>query len=449
MPLLMTYEQWMKRTHSMVRPRSDSLKVIDEAIRRRDEMGAKKALVAWIDDQNKKRQDWHRSVRNQDHAVEELYKQLGVLGTAVPYKNITEEMDDKLAKAHIRREQRLAAAKMFDGRTLKFKDSFWGISRKTCAEGRSKLFNSAKNVGKSTVGVGGNIASVGSSAYSIGSDLKTTIQTIMGTLAPETQSALVEHVFGEGIAQFVANVTPVIGVVSSGAKAIKDWVGVAMNVSKATEMESRYGDVRMGDPSAALESIVAIIDRQIKKQTADAAIHTTAFTAKGISALADGGTATNAVLGALETIAVLLNTLADLVIDARQVDAGNALIVAKQFDLTMFSKCPILGCYYVAVQDHSTIMDFDFANMGKANWQQEAQRLKYAITPVIKQAGVLIDKSRVEIKGMEEAKGVYQRSLWNVINLKYKSKGYGQGTTMPGIAGPNVDIIEAVAKGDI
>lgn len=433
----------------MVRPRSDSLKVIDEAIRRRDEAGAKKALISWIDDQNKKHQDWHRSVRNQDHAVEELYKQLGVLGSAVPYKNITEEMDDKLAKAHIRREQRLAAAKMFDGRTLRFKDSFWGISRRKCAEGRSKIFNSAKNVGKSTVGVGGNIASVGSSAYSIGSDLKTIIQTIMGTLAPETQSALVEHVFGEGIAQFVANVTPLFGVVSSGGKAIKDWVGVAQNVYQATEMESRYGDVRLGDASAALEAIVAIIDRQIKKQTADAAIHTTAFTAKGIAVLADGGTATTAALGAVETVAVLLNTLVDLVIDARQVDAGNALIAAKQFDLTLFSKCPILGCYYVAVQDHSTIMDFDFANMGKANWQQEAQRLRYAIGPVIKQAGVLIDKSRVEIKGMEEAKGVYQRSLWNVINLKYKSKGYGQSTNMPGIAGPNIDIIDAVAKGDI
>lgn len=449
MPLLMTYEQWMKRTYSMVKSRSDSLKVIDEAIKRRDEAGAKRALINWIDEQNKKRQDWHRSVRNENHAVEELYKQLGILGTAVPYKNITEEMDDKLAKAHIRREQRLAAAKMFDGRTLRFKDSFWGISRRKCAEGRSKILNSAKNVGKSTVGVGGNIASVGSSAYSIASDLKTTIQTIMGTLAPETQSALVEHVFGEGIAQFAANVVPLVGLISSGGKAIKDWVGVAQNVYRATEMESRFGDVRMGDASAALEAIVAIIDRQIKKQTADAAIHTTAFTAKGISALADGGTATTAVLGVVETIAVLLNTLADLVIDARQIDAGNTLIAAKQFDLTLFSKCPILGCYYVAVQDHSTIMDFDFANMGKANWQQEAQRLKYAITPVIKQAGVLIDKSRVEIKGMEDAKGVYQRSLWNVINLKYKSKGYGQSTNMPGIAGPNIDIIDAVAKGDI
>jgi hypothetical protein len=433
----------------MVRPRSDALKAIDETIRSRDEAGSKKALIDWIDEQNKKRQDWHRSVRNQDHAVEELYKQLNILGSAVPYKNITEEMNDKLAKAHIRREQRLAAAKMFDGRTVRFKDGFWGISREKCAEGRSKIFNSAKNVGKTAVGVGGNVASMGSSAHSIASDLQTIIQTIMGTLAPETQSALVEHVFGEGVAQFVANVTPFVGVISSGGKAIKDWVGVAQNVYRATEMESRYGDVRMGDPAAALAAIVAIIDRQIKKQTADATIHTTAFSAKGIGVLADGGTATNAALGAIETIAVLLNTLVDLVIDARQVDTGNTLIAAKQFDLTLFSKCPILGCYYVGVQDQSTIMDFDFDNMGKANWQQEAQRLRYAIAPVIKQAGVLIDKSRVEIKGMEDAKGVYQRSLWNVINLKYKSKGYGQRTNMPSISGPNIDIIDAVAKGDI
>jgi len=449
MPLLMTYEQWMKRTHSLIKSRSDSLKVIDEAIRRRDETATKKALINWIDEQNKKHQDWHRSVRNGDHAVEELYKQLNILGAGVSYSNIGEEMDDKLAKAHIRREQRLAAAKMFDGKTLRFKDSFWGISRKKCAEGRSKILNAAKNVGKSTVGVGGNIASVGSTAYTIGSDLKTIIQTIMGTLAPATQSALVEHVFGEGVAQFVANVTPCLGVVSSGAKAIKDWVGVAYNVHQATEMESRYGDVRMGDPSAALASIVAIIDRQIKKQTADAVIHTTAFTAKGAAAIADGGTATNAVLGVVETIAILLNTLVDLVIDAKQVDTGNALILGNQFDLTMFSKCPILGCYYVAVQDHSTIMDFDFANMGKANWQQEAQRLRYAIKPVIQQAGTLINASRVEIMGMEAAKGVYQRSLLDVIKLKYKSKGYGQSTNIPGIAGPDVDIIDAVARGEI
>src|SRR5271156_1774257 len=234
MPLLMTYERWISRTYSRVKSRSDSLKLIDEAIKRRDEAGAKKALISWIDEQNKKHQDWHRSVRNGDGAVEELYKQLNVLGSAVPYKNITQEMDDKLAKAHIRREQRLAAAKMFDARTLRFKDSFWGISRQKCAQGHSKLLNTTKNVGKTAFGVGSNVGSAASTAYSIGSDLKTTIQTIMGTLAPETQSALVEHVFGATISEFIASVVPFLGVISSGGKAVKDWVGVAQGVHKAT-----------------------------------------------------------------------------------------------------------------------------------------------------------------------------------------------------------------------
>jgi hypothetical protein len=69
------------------------------------------------------------------------------------------------------------------------------------------------------------------------SDRKTTIQTIMGTLAPETQSALVEHVFGEGVAQFVASVVPFIGVFGSGGKAIKGWVGVAHGVYQATALQ--------------------------------------------------------------------------------------------------------------------------------------------------------------------------------------------------------------------
>ena len=451
MPLLMTYDQWMKRTYSLVKARSDSLKAIDEAIKRRDEAGAKKALIHWIDEQNAKQQDWHRSVRNGDGVVEQLYKELRILGPPVGYRNIREEMDDKLAKADLRRLQRLAAAKMFIGRTLAFKDSFWGISRAKCAQTRasSRVLNAAKNVGKTTAGVGANAASIGSSAYTIGSDLKTIIESIIGTLKPATQSALIEHVFGETVASFALHAAPVIGVVSSGAKAVKDWVGVARNVHTASDMESRGRDFRMGDPAAALAAIGAIIDRQIRKQTADAVIHTTAFTAKGISALADGGTASTAALGAVETIAVLLNMLTDLAIDAKQVEVGNELIAARQFDLTLFSKCPILGCYYVVVQDDSTIMDFNFENMGKANWEQEARRLKYAISPVIKQAAALIDKSRVEIKGMEMAKGVYQRSLFDSIYVYYKSKGYGQSKTMASMSSSDFDIVEEVTKGNL
>ena len=59
MPLLITHEQWMKRTHSIFEPRSQSLKEIDDAIARKDVAAARSALVRWIDGQNKKRQDKH------------------------------------------------------------------------------------------------------------------------------------------------------------------------------------------------------------------------------------------------------------------------------------------------------------------------------------------------------------------------------------------------------
>ena len=87
-------------------------------------------------------------------------------------------------------------------------------------------------------------------------------------------------------------------------------------------------------------------------------------------------------------------------------------------------------------------MDFDIENMGRENWQLEAQRLKVAIRPVIKKASDLIKNSRIEIPGMESAKGVYQASLLNKIKLFYKSKGYGLSSQQP-------DIIEAVVKGDV
>ena len=429
----------------MIKRRSNELKKIDEAIKLNNARAAKAALENWIKAQNAKGADWHKSVRNQKGAVQSLYNNLGILGAAVGYKNIGEEMDDKLAKVEIKRAHRLAASKMFTGKKVKFKDSFWGISRNKCKENASKMErakNAAGNAARTTAGVGGNVAANAAEARSIATNLRTAINSILGNAISEpTKNALVEQVFGTGLAQFVADATPFFGVVSSGVGATQAWVGVAMKLSSARKMESHYGDVRPGDAAAALDAIVSIIDKQIRKQTADGVIRTTAFSAKGISLLADGGTASTAALGAIESIAILLNTLADLVIDASQRDAGNKLISEGKIDVQLFEKCPILGCYYIVMQEHSTIMNFEVANMGKNNWSLEAERLRNAIEPVLKKAANLIKDSRLEIPGMELSKGVYQSSLKQKIYLYYKSKGYGQNS--------EVDVIDLVAQGKL
>ncbi|MDI1241955.1 MAG: hypothetical protein PSX80_08565 [bacterium] len=401
------------------------MKRIDQAIAFRDQGEAKRALIAWIDEQNKKRQDWQRSVRNEKGMVKKLYDELGVLGAAPAFQNPAAGVADEAAKAELRREQQIAAAKMFAGKEIKFKDSFWGISRLKCREQTSKIGkarNAAGNVAMTAFGVGSNLGSAAATAGGIASSLRTVIQEIMGELPAATHNEIIEQVFGTTVENFIFEVAPLIGMVSSGAKATMAWVGVARNIHSATQMEARVFDVRAGDASAALQSMIAVIDRQIKKQTADGAIHTTAFAGKVAASAADFGTATTAAIGAVESVANLLNTLVDLVTDAKQMIAGNKLIVEQKLDLDLFNTCPILGCYYIVVQDHSTIMNFDIANMGRDNWQQEAERLKYAIQPVLLKAADLISKSRIGIMGMDQAKGVYQASILQKIELYYKSR---------------------------
>ena len=434
MPITTNYAQWMKRTYSRTRRRSESLKAIDEAVRIRHEPAAKAALIQWIKEHNKQNKDWHRSVRNSDGAVEALFKELRIMDSDVAYRNIGEEMDDKLAKAHIRREQRLAKEKLFDGKTVQFKSSFFGFAQR---ESNTKMAT-VKAAGRTVHGVGSKAKEVAG----IVKNIETIIRAITDTLEPEEASKIITFVFGQSAANFALEAAPIIGVATSGAKMVVGWVGVAKTVHSRSDMESRREVIRKGDPSAAFSSILLIIERDLKKQTADATIHTAAFTAKGIGVIADGGAATGTIVGAIESIAKLLNLLVDVAIDAKQIQEGKKLLKERNFDITMFSSCPILGCYYIVIQDDSTIMDFDIENMGKDNWQLEAQRLKIAIRPVISKGSQLIAKSRVEIPGMEKAKGVYQASLLNRIKVFYKSKGYGLSSKEP-------DIIEAVVKGDV
>jgi hypothetical protein len=89
MPLTMSHADWMKNTHSLRKHRSQSLIRVDQAVMARNEAQAKLALISWINEQNAKNQDWHKSVRNTKGTVEKLYKQLNILG-ASPKENVIE-----------------------------------------------------------------------------------------------------------------------------------------------------------------------------------------------------------------------------------------------------------------------------------------------------------------------------------------------------------------------
>ncbi len=434
MPITMNYTEWMRRTHSRTKRRSSTLKALDEAIRIRHEPAAKTAMLSWIKEHNAKGKDWHRSVRNKNGAMEAIYQELRILGSEVVYANTDQEEEDKRAKAHLRHEQSLAKQRLFLGKRLRFKDSFFGVTRRKSKGSVDTL--------KAAIGTTKGMASNVKQVKGIADDIQTIIKSITGNLPAAEANQIIVAVLGQNAAQFAMDAAPIIGVVSSGAKAVKDWVGVARTIHSRRDLESRTDSIRTGDPSAAFQTILLIIERNLQKQTADASIHTAAFTVKGIGVIADGGAATGTVTGALESLAVLLNTLVDIAREAHEMKLGNEMLTRGDLDVTIFGTCPILGCYYIAIMDDSTIMDFDLDNMGKENWHLEARRLKIAIRPVIAKAGQLIAKSRVEIPNLENAKGVYQQRLTAKLRVWYKSKGYG-------VKSPPHDIIEAVVKGEV
>ncbi len=413
MPITISYDEWRRRTFSRTARRSTALKELDEAIRIRHEPAAKKALIEWIKAHNKKGKDWHTSVRNKDGVVEALYKELGILGSEVSYANAGQERDDQLAKEFIKKEQRLAKQKLFEGKKLKWKSSFTGVHKAKSDSAKHKLEARLKTA----KGLKGHYDTVESTRKNI----LTIIDGITGNLPTAEANDLIKKVFGAEAAEFAKNQAPLIGAVTSGANAVKEWVQVANGIRATMDLESRSVSIRTGDPSAALLSVLALMEREIERKTAAASIHTAAFVVKTAGLAADAGAATGQVAGALESLAQLLNTLVDVVRDYKQMKAGNELLKAGKLDLTLFEKSPILGCYYIATMDDSTVMDFDIDNMGRENWQLEAQRLKVAIKPVVHTAGKLIAKSRVEIPGMDHAKGVYQQSMADKLKVWFYS----------------------------
>jgi hypothetical protein len=447
--MAITHDIWMKETYSRFHPRSEAFKAIDAALLKKDKLGAKLALINWIDGQNKKKKDWHKSVRNEKQTVETLYKELGILGFEIENQSFKNLLADSYAKNEVRKMQFEAKSKMFNGKRLQVKDSFFGITQ---TQSKSKLAQIAA-FASSNKNVAVKEAKAIKTVGGIANNIKTAIESITeGINDEETKSEIVMAVFGAEAAEFAAEMAPLFGILSSGAKATKDWVNVAIKINQKSTMTDHYVDMRAGDPSRALEAIIRIIDSEISKTKTDGKIHTSAFAAKSLGVLIDGGTGTSAAVGACEKVALLINTLVDVVREYKQMEAGNKIIKEQKFDLEMFNTCPILGCYFIVMQDHSTIMDFDFANMGKENWQQEALRLKYAINPVIKQADKYIQSARIEINGFKNAKGVYHSTLMQMIRLKYKSRGWGQSQAPQNgniISLPYIDFVEEVVKGDL
>lgn len=432
MARLPTYDEWMKDTWSLTSPRSAFLKVLDDAIKTYDsnkspdnKAKVKTALDRWRFEQSKQGKDWRTSVRNQKQAVSNLYRAV----SDQDKRSFTKEEMDALK--YIAQAQKLALAKQFATAEIRFKPTtLVGMAQgagtawqqfKTGTQSLKQGASTAKGVYGAGKGVLGGVQqarkgispamAASAASHANFAVIRTKVVELCRALCPDVDP---NHVFSAlhlgGVESFAADVAPFVGIISSGGKAVIGWIGVAKKAYESVDLESRRHAFAPGDPEAAFDAVGELLDREIAASAAGATVKTAAFTGKTLGTFADFGSVTGPVIGLLELLATVLQAVVEYVRDFLECRKASKLLKTGPLDFRLFVASPILGCYFLVIQDHSTIINFAVGDYGTPNFVFDVERLVRKIDPVLSKARTYIRSSRLEIPGMANAKGIVEKN---------------------------------------
>jgi hypothetical protein len=151
-----------------------------------------------------------------------------------------------------------------------------------------------------------------------------------------------------------------------------------------------------------------LLEREITSAVARASVKTGAFTAKAAGVFADAGAVTGPVVGLLELLAEVIQTVIEYVRDYKECEVANQMLRLGALNLDLFDACPILGCHFLVIQDHSTIINFAIGEYGTENWMFDVEQLVKKVEVVLGKCRELIRLSRLEIPGTAGAKGLVE-----------------------------------------
>lgn len=422
---LMSHRDWMKLTDGgMMSMRSNQLKAVDNALlayERQRSPAARNAVNAalqgWI---GSKGAGWKTSVRNKHNAVDSLFRQLTGLGNQGPA--------DRVALSHIRDETRAIVTDLFQGKQLTFRP---GILTKIAGND----FLSKAGVGVTVFGTGRSVHKLaalhgsgggGGHAGQLASGLLD--EVIPPAIRGEVLQALAAQM-PSFMHELAASCAPFVGLGTSGA-------GVLIGAAKVARAEFRLEQARMhsartlsaGEAEAALNAVVRMLDRESTNSLAGLAVGMTEFGGKAAAFLADGGTATNAAIGAASGLVKLIMIARLAVRDIGERNDANAILKQPVITVKLFEACPVMGAYLVCCAPTSVIMNtiLDPERFGQPGMMDIVERAaKKHLAPMKAQAQRLVKEHRMFIAELQNHAGVLETNK-KKLKAMLKNKGNGK-----------------------
>ena len=219
---------------------------------------------------------------------------------------------------------------------------------------------------------------------------------------------VVDAVTNQTLQQLFTEMTPFLGILTSGLKSAKGWKQVFEGGRNIYQSNQAKLGVLPGDPRAAVDAIITLLERKLAKDSVNAARHSATLGVKVAGLFADLGTATTAGVGLANAVAGLALELANLGLDYHDLKAGNKrLAQPEKLNATIFDKCPILGCYIIVISDTSNVLNFCVADIGLPGWMDHVEAMKRQhLDKLIKTANSFIVSSRIHLAGLHTTKGI-------------------------------------------
>ena len=216
----------------------------------------------------------------------------------------------------------------------------------------------------------------------------------------------------EFLADFLSSALPVVQQVKAGAQAASNWGTAASDWHKSRKTTVQRTFLLPGNARDACDAVAVLLRTSRDEHAALATIQTTQLAVSTAGLFADLGGVTGPAVAAASAVAKTCQKV--MIMGARYKEMKNINLIlrstpAEHLTSNIFKASPLLGCYYLANNTTSNVLNIMSSNIIEDGWMTQAeQNIKNHLNPLIKECQRFILESRYVLDPIRFNKAMYK-----------------------------------------
>lgn len=213
------------------------------------------------------------------------------------------------------------------------------------------------------------------------------------------------------ITDFISGALPIVQQLKSGAKMFSEWGKSAQDFHKSRKVNKHMPFILPGNARDACSAVQRLLRESSAEHAGLATTHTAQFAVSTAGLFADLGAATGPATSAVAATARTCQKVVIFAAKYKEMKKINAILSSNPGDTltsNIFEVSPLLGCYYLANNTTSNVLNILCDNFLMDDWMRDAENNKKKhLDPLIKESQRFIDKSRYVLSPIRQNKGMY------------------------------------------